>query len=196
MTWSFIPRKSGRRRILSGSSPAVTAQVARQSPHEAPEVTNASSAPVSSASRLPTLACSSWMRTKLRDACSIASFTSGSIRVPLKVVSVPTALIKVLTPKRSYGAEEAGGSPAGDISHPTPVAAVAPGDDQAASGNAVLVLHQSHAAPAGCDNSIGAGPVSSSVSCLALLVWAVLGRSWGEKTLRRRSPSRHQVRWK
>ena len=44
---------------LGGSKTAVTAQVAKQSAALAPEVTNAASAPVNSARRRPTAACSS-----------------------------------------------------------------------------------------------------------------------------------------
>ena len=94
----FMPVRSGSCFIFWRSSPAVTAQVARHSEHEAPAVTNPASAPVSSAMCSPTFSCNSSMRTKLFEASVMAAETSGAISVPLIVVSVPTALMKVRTP--------------------------------------------------------------------------------------------------
>ena len=66
------------------------------------------------------------MRTKPREACSMACLTSGRMSVPLNVVSVPTALMNVRTPRRSYAPGSAGLSREGTNSQPAPTPAAAP----------------------------------------------------------------------
>ncbi len=78
MTISFgIPRVSGRRVILAGSSPAMHAAACKMSPALAPAVTNAASAPSMRAMAAPAASFSSSRFTRACEASRIASSASG-----------------------------------------------------------------------------------------------------------------------
>ena len=102
MTTSFfMPRVSGNRPILPGSSPVMQAAVPSNSPAAAPEVTIPASAPVSSAITLLAPACSSAISTQKAPASVMAAATSVWRKPPDNRVEGPLALIIVRTPKRS-----------------------------------------------------------------------------------------------
>ena len=66
----------------------------------APAVTMAAGTPRSSAIRAPAFSCSSGIETNHPAASAIARTTSGGISEPPTTVTVPWALIRVLTPIR------------------------------------------------------------------------------------------------
>ncbi len=84
--------------MRSGLNPAMEAQVRFATPAQHPAEMMPHSAPVISASRLPTPSASSSICTKLREASSIAFFTSGNVCEPVMMVKVPRALITGRTP--------------------------------------------------------------------------------------------------
>ena len=94
----FIPSVLGRRFILAGSSPAITAAACSTSPPAAPLATKPASAPVASAiTRLAARLRSSRL-TIIPAALFIASRISGRILLPPCAVVLPDALIMRLTP--------------------------------------------------------------------------------------------------
>ena len=64
----------------------------------APAVTIAAGTPRSPAIRAPTFSCNSGIETNHSAASAIARTTSGGITEPPTTVTVPCALIRVLTP--------------------------------------------------------------------------------------------------
>ena len=89
--------ESGRRSIFSGSPPVISTAAHSIMPAAVPETTTAPSLSVISAMRSPTARCSSSMRTKERDASSIASSTALVGRLPPSEERKSSALMYVLT---------------------------------------------------------------------------------------------------
>ena len=98
MTSFFSPARFGSRCMRSGLPPAIADAVQCVIAAQHPAVTMPHSAPLSSARRLPTPSISSSIWTKLREASSIARFTSGRVVDPVMIVNVPRALMTGRTP--------------------------------------------------------------------------------------------------
>ncbi len=103
MTSFFMPVRSGSCRTFCVSLPVSDAQVPRQIAPAAPEVTRASSHPMSAEIRLPTSFFSSSSTTYSRDAWPAASCRSSHIFEAPRVVIVPRKLMTGRMPSRSYG---------------------------------------------------------------------------------------------
>ena len=102
-TSGFMPVRSGSCRTFCVSLPVSDAHVPRQIAPAAPEVTNASSHPMSAEIRLPTSFFSSSSTTYSREACAAASCRSSHILEAPMVVIVPMKLMTGRMPSRSYG---------------------------------------------------------------------------------------------
>ena len=100
MTSFFSPVVSGSIRSFSSSSPAIAAAVPQVIADAAPAEIMAAGTPISRAMWSPARSWSSGRGTKLRDAATMASVTSGGMREPPRTVTVPMPLITGSIPSR------------------------------------------------------------------------------------------------